>query len=449
MDMYERVFYQIFIKAFGSLKNITSKLDYLKGLGIGGIWLTPIYKSPSYHGYDVVDYYSIKPEYGTMEDFEELLKEAHARDIKVIIDMVLNHTSDQHEWFKKSSAGDEKYRNYYIWSTCNPGTDKTPMNDTPWTWNNGCYYYNSFTDTMPNLNHNHGEVKQEIINIAKYWIDKGVDGFRLDAVRWTYNRVEKGVEFWKWFREEVQKIKPGFYLVGEAWDSINISNQYENALGSCFNFDLAMDIIDKINWGCLRYLGLSFERNYGTYYRGNDNIHNSIFLSNHDQNRIYSELRQNRKNMEIAAALLLTLSGTPYIYYGEEIGMLGTKSPSDAEVRKPMLWEAVESEEYIPSSLLNLYKRLIKLRNNEVALRKGDFANINTSNDGTLMFKRAYENEEIVVAINQGKEVKQKLEGGRYQVLFSNSGINGVVEIGEYIELGENEILILKTMITI
>ena len=441
--MNERIVYQIFTGSFNeSLKGITQKLDYIKDLGAGEIWLTPIFSSPSYHGYDITDYYSINPKLGTMEDFEELVSEAHKRDIKIMLDMVFNHTSDQHPWFIKSREGDEQYRDYYIWSNHNPHTNQTPMNGNPWAYSvesrPSAYYYNSFCDSMPNLNHNNWKVKEEIMNICRFWINKGVDDFRLDAVRWTYFNHEEGVEFWRWFAEEVRKMKPDIYLVGECWSSDNVSKKYQDALGSCFEFELANHIIDKLNWGCLKYIGI--------YCDGNHNINNSLFLSNHDLNRILTDLFNSKSKMKIASALLFSLPGTPYIYYSEELGMLGTKEFGDEGVRKPMPWEEVEAQKQTPSSLYRHYKNLIRIRNNEVALRKGTFENITTNNDHALIFKRRYKNEEITVCMNQVKDAKEYIPAGLYKVVYSNKGYIGYLSTTGDIELEADEILFLKRL---
>jgi glycosidase len=433
------------MNAYGNIKNITNKLDYFEELGIGGLWITPLYESPTYHGYDSTDYYKIKPEYGTMEDFEELVAEAHARDIKIILDWALNHTSLDNEWFKKSAAGDPKYRDWYRWSDVKRYDEVTPMNSDPWTYLNGAYYYNSFWSGMPNLNHSNPEVREELINVAKFWLSKNIDGFRMDATLHTFFDVDKSVEFWEWFKTELREIKEDVYLVSEAWgDSIEISQRFDNALGSSFNFDLAADIIDKANWGCIKHIGTNFDKNYNLYFRNNQNVHNSIFLSNHDQNRIYSELRHNKDNMKIAATILLTFSGTPYIYYGEEIGTLGVKLTNDENVRRPMNWEEVEIQKHQPNSLLNFYKTLINLRNNEVALRLGDFKNIETKDDGCLMFKRIHNEDEIIVIINQCRENVQEIEDGKYKVLYSNRGYEKIIDTRDYLCLDQNEILIIK-----
>jgi glycosidase len=233
-------------------------------------------------------------------------------------------------------------------------------------------------------------------------------------------------------------------LVGEAWESIDVSTRFDDALGSAFNFELSSDILDKTNWGCIRHIGANFEKNYNTYFKDNEKVHNSIFLSNHDQNRIFSELSQNKNNMKIATTILLTFAGTPYIYYAEEINEIGVRLTDDLNVRRPMNWEEVEIQKHQPNSLLNFYKTLINLRNNEVALRLGDFKNIETKDDGCLMFKRIHNEDEITVVINQCRENVQEIEDGKYKVLYSNRGYEKIIDARDYLCLDQNEILIIK-----
>ena len=186
------VIYQIYPRSFqdsnadgiGDLNGITSRLDYIANLGVDAIWIRPFFKSPQkYFGYDVSDYYEIEVDYGTMEDFEEFLEQAHLRGIKVIIDLVLNHTSNQHPWFIQSANNQNNYRNWYIWSENNPGFTG-PWGQNIWHYNQGNYYYGLFWSGMPDLNYEHQSVKQEMINVANFWLNKGVDGFRLDAIKY-------------------------------------------------------------------------------------------------------------------------------------------------------------------------------------------------------------------------------------------------------------------------
>ena len=197
-------FYSVFVQSFydsnkdgiGDIEGLTKKLDYLKDLGIEAIWLLPVHPSPTYHKYDIMDYYDIHPDYGSMNDFKTLVEEAHERNIRIIIDLVVNHTSDQHKWFKEALKGNEKYIDYYVWSN-----DKELINKEPNHWHKPIKakskkirnkkYYGFFWHEMPDLNYDNPKVREEIKAIGKYWLqDIGIDGFRLDAIRFTYPEEE-------------------------------------------------------------------------------------------------------------------------------------------------------------------------------------------------------------------------------------------------------------------
>jgi alpha-amylase len=235
-----RVCYEIFVRSFcdsnkdgiGDLNGITSKLDYLQDLGVEALWLTPFCKSPSYHKYDVVDYQVIDPEYGTMQDLERLIEEAHRRDIRIIIDFVINHTSSENKWFLEAKKGkDNPFRNYYSWLT--PAQidsmgvairEKTAdsWETNPWHWakkGDTEKYYGMFWSGMPDLNMDEPKVRKEIYEIGRFWLEKGIDGFRMDAAKHIYPEWEapKAHDFWVEFRQEMEKIKPDVYIVGEVW----------------------------------------------------------------------------------------------------------------------------------------------------------------------------------------------------------------------------------------
>lgn len=235
-----RVFYEIFVRSFndsngdgiGDLKGVTEKLDYLKGLGVKGIWLMPINASSSYHGYDVDDYYSINKDYGTMEDFEELIKEAHKRDIKVIMDMVLNHTSVNNKWFESArQSEDSPYRDYYIWSNdMSLKTKVSSMNTKCWSQNGDKQelYYSVFWSGMPDLNYDNDKVFDEVKKITKYYLnDVKVDGFRLDAAKWVYDDdLDKNVKFWNKYSKYVKSVKKDAIIVANMGFTIYMCKLY-------------------------------------------------------------------------------------------------------------------------------------------------------------------------------------------------------------------------------
>jgi alpha-amylase len=435
--------YEIFVLAFadsngdgkGDLNGITNKLDYLEELGINGIWLMPIMPSPSYHKYDVSDYKNIHAEYGTLDDFKELVKEAHSRDIKVIIDLVLNHTALDHPWFKRAQdPNDSTYRNYYIWNDRQSIRDQIAKkttsldsdNITQWHTVSGDttqeHYYGFFSSHMPDLNFDNPNVRAEFVDIAKFWIEEmNVDGFRFDAAKHIYpdDRAWDSHQFWKWYRTELEKIKPDIYLVGEVY-SLNSSEvgPYTKGLPSLFNFRLGRSIINSLSTG--RDVGLIYEyqRQLDSYRLISPEFLDAPILTNHDQNRIGSELEGNIQKLKVAASLLLTLPGAPFIYYGEELGMLGAKP--DEHIREPFLWGStrvetrwIESTYNLPDKVASLevqqddkpslwhhYKKMLRYRNTSPVLTYGDIKPINRLPVEVIGYTRTHQDKNLLVFHN-------------------------------------------------
>ncbi|HPF94793.1 MAG TPA: alpha-amylase family glycosyl hydrolase, partial [Tenuifilaceae bacterium] len=246
----DAVFYEVFVRSFydsnsdgkGDIQGLIEKLDYLNDgdpntdtdLGVTGIWLMPIMQSPSYHGYDATDYRTVEQDYGSNADFVQLVNEAHARGIKVIIDLVMNHTSNQHNWFTESTNTESDKRDWYVWSDTNPGFSG-PWGQTVWHYSNGSYFYGLFWSGMPDLNYNTQAVKDEMFDIARFWLeDLNVDGFRLDAVKYIYEEGEdlenlpETIQFWKDFRSYYKSVNPDAFSVGEAWASTQVVMPYVN-----------------------------------------------------------------------------------------------------------------------------------------------------------------------------------------------------------------------------
>ncbi len=401
----DAVYYEIFVRSFydsngdgiGDLNGVTEKLDYLQSLGINAIWLMPINPSPSYHGYDVTDYYDVNPAYGTKDDFKRLMDEAHKRGMHIIIDLVLNHTSTKHPWFVKSLAGDPVYKDYYVWSDTNPGY-KGPWNQQVWYQaSNKKYYYAVFWDQMPDLNLANPSVKTEVDKIIAFWLnDMHVDGFRLDAIR---HYVEDGkaqentpqTHAWlKEFYQYYKSLNPSAFTVGEAWTATpQIVPYVGDEVDTAFEFNLAEAILKAAAGPFGDPLGDQLNLVLKSYPKGQY----GVFLTNHDQDRVMSTLKSEER-AKLAAALMLTSPGIPFIYYGEEIGMTGTKP--DEDIRRPMQWSntsvkldfsthtpweapskdyktySVSSEDKDPKSLLSAYRSLIKLRSENAALRMGE-----------------------------------------------------------------------------
>jgi alpha-amylase len=439
----DTVFYEIFVRSFydsngdgiGDFQGLTQKLDYLNDgdpatdddLGVTGIWLMPINDSPSYHGYDVVDYRSINPDYGTMADFQAFLDAAHARGIKVIIDYVMNHCSDQHPWFVESRRNNPAFRGYFRWSPNDPG-QSGPWGQEVWHWNSSGWYYGLFGSGMPDLNYATPAVKASMFDTATYWLDTiGVDGFRLDAVLYI---LEEGgqlqntastLQFWQDYNTHVKAVKPDALSVGEAWTSTSTVLQYvtQDRLDFCFEFDLSYATLDAVNWGNAGALADKVNQVYHLY----PHLQFGTFLTNHDQNRTLNALSFDEGKARVAAGIYLTLPGIPFVYYGEEIGMVG--SGDHLYIRSPMQWSGgtnagfttgtpwqtinanyaqynVAVEDANPGSLLEWYKRLIAVRNQSPALRRGTHDALASSASPVLAFLRSHELQTVLCMANTG-----------------------------------------------
>ena len=431
----DTIFYEIFVRSFydssgdgiGDFNGITEKLEYLQELGIRGIWLMPIFPSPSYHGYDVTDYYAVNPDYGTMDDFKHLLDEAHKRGIRVITDFVINHTSAQHSWFQKSVQNDAQYADWYVWSDTDPG-GVGPWGETVWyKANNGKYYYAVFWDQMPDLNFKNPSVLQEVKKITSFWLkDVGVDGFRLDGARYY---VEEGKaladspgnhEFLKEWSTFYRGLNPQAFSVGEIWtENFTVSSYTKDhsQVDSAFNFDLANAIIKSLNEGNNSTLGFTFKATVKLFPDQN----NSNFLTNHDIERAMSQLGGDQDKAQAAAGILFTAPGIPFIYYGEEIGMQGKKP--DEQIRTPMQWSDEKSAGFTTgtawepvnsnyvlinaarqakqgNSLLAYYRKLIQLRNAHAALRVGKTSVAESNSNKLVAYLRASKDETVLAVIN-------------------------------------------------
>ncbi|SEA72447.1 alpha-amylase family glycosyl hydrolase [Alkalimonas amylolytica] len=380
----DAVFYQIWPRSFydttgdghGDFNGMTAKLPYLSELGIDAIWLTPMFEAPSYHGYDFTEFYQVESDYGTMADFERFLQQAEERGIRVILDLVINHISREHRWFQQSAQRIEPYSDYFIWRESLPETGKgwghawsdNDMPEAVWHFDEtrGEYYYAAFGATQPDLNLEHPDVIEEMKRMAKFWLDKGVDGFRLDAVRFVIERGPQGqadlpetIDYWKDFNAFVKSVNPEAYLVGEAWVDIPIAAKYwgdGKGLDQGFDFEFGYIVLDMLQQG------LATEAQFGTMSQQSgqasdgelhplaQNVQRRLesgaplafftpFLTNHDQDRVGFQLQESQARAKQAAALLFSSPGTKYIYYGEEIGMTQQQSGHDVYKRAPMLWD--------------------------------------------------------------------------------------------------------------
>jgi alpha-amylase len=442
------VFYEIFIRSFydsngdgiGDINGVTEKLDYLNDgdpntttdLGVTGIWLMPIFPSPSYHGYDVTDYYNINPQYGTLDDFKRLIEEAHKRGIHVTIDMVLNHTSDQHPWFMDAKNNiDSPYRNWYIWSETDPGY-YGPWGEQVWHPSSDGFYYGIFESYMPDLNYNNPEVTAEMTKVFSFWANEiGVDGFRLDAAKHLIEEGRKQAntpsthEWYQSFYPVYKSMAPNSMLIGEVFgDNLTVSSKYvtNDEFDLIFNFQLAGIFIRSAQMG--KTNNISAMINTSDTFIPDSQY--APFLSNHDQNRVMSELKNDVNKAKVAASLLLTSPGTPYLYYGEEIGLVGVKP--DENIRRPMQWNAetnagfttgkpwrtpdaeyktvnVEAQTTDINSLLNHYRGLIQLRNAHSALCTGAYYEVKSGHPSVYAAMRMEDDETILIVINLSNQV--------------------------------------------
>lgn len=432
----DTVFYEIFVRSFkdsdgdgiGDFNGITEQLDYLQGLGIRGLWLMPIHPSPSYHGYDVTDYYAVNEDYGTMDDFKNLLAEAHQRDIKIIIDLVLNHTSAQHPWFKQALQGDPEYKQWYVWSETDPGF-LGPWNAKAWhRASNGQYYYAIFWDQMPDLNYDYAPVREEVNKITAFWLQEvGIDGFRLDAIRYLDEDGKILADaptthaFLREWGAYYRSLNPEAFTVGEVWTSNSSVAKYAQGdeLTSAFNFDLSTYILRGLGEGNATTINFVLNDMLRLFPEQN----NANFLTNHDINRAasYATGKNALAQGKAAAMLYLTMPGIPFIYYGEEIGMAGVKP--DEKIRTPMQWtgdpkagfttgtpwQAINADYKIinvaaqtgdPSSLLEHYRQLITLRNEHAALRAGATYVLKADSRRLVSYLRTNDEEVLLVLVN-------------------------------------------------
>ncbi len=435
----DTVFYEILVRSFsdsdgdgiGDLQGLTAKLDYLNDgnpatttdLGITGIWLMPINNAPSYHGYDSLDYRSINPDYGTMADFEAFLAAAHARGIKVIIDYVMNHCSNEHPWFVAARQNSPTYRNWFRWAPTKP--DETgPWGQGVWHWNQSGWYYGLFWSGMPDLNYDTPAVKTEMLDTAAWWLDAiGVDGFRLDAVLYIdedpglLQTTPATLQFWQDFNAHIKAVEPDALSVGEAWTASSTVVQYvsNDRLDLCFEFDLSYAILGAVNGGNAGGLGGKMAQVHALY----PYLQYATFLTNHDQDRSFNVLGFDQGKAKAAAGLYLTLPGVPFLYYGEEIGMVG--NGAHEYIRSPMQWATgagagfttgtpwqainanypqfnVATAQQDTQSLLAWYKRLVHARNGSPALRRGNCAMLAVSEPAALAYVRA-DSQQVVLCL--------------------------------------------------
>ena len=469
----DAVFYQIFVRSFydsdgdgiGDFNGITEKMDYLNDgdpetdtdLEITGIWLMPIYPSPSYHGYDVTDFTGINPDYGTMEDFENFLTAAHERGIKVILDWEINHTSTEHPWFKASIDPESDYRDWYVWEKDEP--DWTgPWGQDVWHRNleAGASYYGIFWEGMPDLNYKNPAVTDAMNQAVSFWIEEvGVDGLRIDAAR---HLIEEGPkqqnteathewyqEWFPWFKDLDAPQEP--MVIGEVWDASRNAARFvdDQELDLVFDFDLAGGLVEAVKngYGVIITSAIEDELSYFPEYQM------GTFLSNHDMARVMTVFRDDYGKAKVAATALLTAPGIPFVYYGEEIGMEGGKP--DENIRRPMQWDDsdfagfttgaapwkmpqrdytdknVAMQDLDEASLLNHYRKLINMRNQYPVLKIGDYLPIDVSDITVYAAMRSTEEQKFIVLVNMTEN-----EVTDYTISLKNGPLEGDYQVVEF-----------------
>jgi maltose alpha-D-glucosyltransferase/alpha-amylase len=481
----DAVFYEVYVRGFydsngdgiGDFRGLTQKLDYLEKLGIDCIWLLPMYVSPLKDGgYDISDYYAILPEYGTLDDFQQFLEAAHVRGIRVIADLVVNHTSDQHAWFQESrSSPDSPKRDWYVWSD----TDKkyedariifTDAERSNWTWDEvaGAFYWHRFFSHQPDLNYDNPEVQEAMLDVVSFWLGMGIDGFRVDAVPYLFEReatncenLPETHEFLRRLRAHVDKHFPGTLLLAEA-------NQWPDDVVKYFgdgdefhmgyNFPIMPRLFMALRQEDRRPIVEILESTpdipetcqWGMFLRNHDELTLEM-VTDEERDYLYNEyakdrrmrlnmgirrrlaplLDNGRRRIELLHGLLLGLPGSPFLYYGDEIGMGDNIYLGDRDgVRTPMQWSVdrnagfsradfaqlyfpvimdpvygyqsvnVEAQQRYESSLLNWVQHMIHLRKRHHVFGRGTMDIIRPENRKLFAFTRSYEGETVLCIYN-------------------------------------------------
>ena len=414
-----RVFYEIFVGSFsdsngdgiGDLRGIINRMDYLndgddasgRSLGVEGIWLTPIFRSRSYHKYDVDDYYAIDPSFGTMDDLKELISLCHQRNVKLILDLPINHTGSLNQWFSsftvahRQGLSSDPYYDFYSWC---PAGETAPVGRTfaPLSGTDDRYECN-FDSGMPELNFDSEAVRQAVLDVGKFYLDLGVDGFRFDAAKYVYfGDHADSTSFWSWYVRELKKIKPDLYTVAEVWDSDGVTDLYFPAV-NCFDFTVSQAeglIAQAAQKGDVNRYTAYVDQYLATVAPMNQDAMLVPFLANHDNDRAAGYLPSLNYFAQMAANLLILGPGSPFVYYGEELGMRGSRggSNTDANRRLAMVWgdgdtvadptgatydknnraDAPAAEQLQnANSLYTYYKKLIMIRKANPEIARGDY----------------------------------------------------------------------------
>jgi maltose alpha-D-glucosyltransferase / alpha-amylase len=509
----DAVFYEIYVRGFydsnadgiGDFRGLMEKLDYLEWLGIDCVWLLPMYKSPLRDGgYDVSDYYDMLPEYGTMNDFKAFLDGAHQRGIRVIVDLLINHTSDQHSWFQEArSSPNSPKRNWYVWSdTDQKYTDAriifTDTERSNWTWDEEAkaFYWHRFFSHQPDLNYDNPEVQQAMLDVVSYWMDLGIDGFRLDAIPYLYEREGTNCEnlpethvFIKKLRAHVESRNPSCILLAEAnqWPEDVVAYFAEgDECHMAYHFPIMPRLFMALRQEDRRPIVEILEKTptipsncqWGMFLRNHDELTLEM-CTDEERDYLYKEyatdprMRLNvgirrrlaplmdngRRRIELLHGLLFSLPGSPFLYYGDEIGMGDNIYLGDRDgVRTPMQWSAdrnagfskadfarlyfpvimdpvygyqsvnVEAQQRHYTSLLNWMRLMISVRKEHPVLGRGAMDFLKPENRKIFAFTRSDENETILCVYNLSREAQPaELDLSRYEGIAPTEIIGGTI----------------------
>lgn len=469
-----RVFYEIFVGSFsdsdgdgiGDLRGIINRMDYLndgddasgKSLGVEGIWLTPIFRSSSYHKYDVSDYYQVDGAFGTLDDLKELVELCHSRNVKLILDLPINHTSKSNAWFAafqnahQQHAVDDPYYNFYSFYTQG---ESAPAGRTFRSLSGTDDYYEcNFDGGMPELNFGSEDVRQAVLDVAKFYLELGVDGFRFDAAKYIYfGDNAASAEFWSWYLGELRAIQPELYTVGEVWDGDAVTFAYYPAM-NCFDFSTCLAegyIASAAQKGDVNRYTEYVQSYLDTVKALREDATIVPFLANHDTDRAAGFLPTRTGAAQMAANLLILGPGSPFLYYGEELAMRGSRggANTDANRRLAMVWgdgDTVRDPEGTSystdtradgsaveqmgsaDSLYSYYKQLILLRKANPEIANGDYAALQFNATNVGGFTAKLDGSKCLVLHNTTTEP--------FKTDLANRGLEDFTVISGFVGLG-------------
>jgi maltose alpha-D-glucosyltransferase/alpha-amylase len=474
-ELYVRSFYDSDADGYGDFRGLVEKLDYMEWLGVDCIWLLPFYQSPLRDGgYDISDFYSILPEYGNLNDFMEFLDASHERGLRVVADLVMNHTSDQHPWFQAARKPGSPTRDWYVWSDSDKGYSDARIifvdsEKSNWTWDEeaGAYYWHRFFSHQPDLNYANPEVQEQMLAVIRFWLDLGLDGFRLDAVPYLFEREGTNCEnlpethdFLKRVRKEVDSAYENIVLLAEAnqWpaDVVEYFGGGEEC-HMCFHFPLMprmfMSARRQVRYPMVEILeqtpNIPANSQWGIFLRNHDELTLEM-VTDEERDYMYKEyardprmkinlgirrrlaplLENSRGQSELFHAMLLSLPGTPIVYYGDEVGMGDNIFLGDRDgVRTPMQWtgdrnagfsKADFAQLYLPvlldpvfgfqavnveaqlrnqNSFLHWFRRILQVRKEHAVFGQGTFQALHPDNAAIFAYIRRH-NDDIVLCVN-------------------------------------------------